>query len=68
MIKKTMTTLLMLCGTGVGLMSYEPYPHPQKPLLKTIVIDPGHGGFDPGCHGLIAKEKDIALGISLKLG
>ncbi|GGA96403.1 hypothetical protein GCM10011511_19630 [Puia dinghuensis] len=38
------------------------------PLLRTIVIDPGHGGFDPGCHGLIAKEKDIALAISLQLG
>ncbi len=36
--------------------------------IRTIIIDPGHGGFDPGCHGLIAKEKDIALAISLKLG
>ena len=32
------------------------------------MIDPGHGGFDPGTHGLIAKEKDIALAIALKLG
>ena len=38
------------------------------PLLRTIVIDPGHGGFDPGTHGLITKEKDIALAISLQLG
>ncbi len=70
MIKKTSTTLLMLCGMAVGLMSYKPYPPPQKPtpLFRTIVIDPGHGGFDPGTHGLIAKEKDIALAISLKLG
>jgi N-acetylmuramoyl-L-alanine amidase len=70
MIKKTTTTLLMLCGTAVGLMSYRSFPPPQKPkpLLRTIVIDPGHGGFDPGTHGLIAKEKDIALAISLKLG
>ena len=36
--------------------------------IRTIVIDPGHGGFDPGCHGLIAKEKNVALAISLKLG
>jgi N-acetylmuramoyl-L-alanine amidase len=36
--------------------------------IRTIIIDPRHGGFDPGCHGLIAKEKNIALAISLKLG
>jgi N-acetylmuramoyl-L-alanine amidase len=43
-------------------------PPRQKPVLHTIIIDPGHGGFDPGTHGLISKEKDIALAISLKLG
>ncbi len=36
--------------------------------IKTVVIDPGHGGHDHGCHGSSAKEKDIALAISLKLG
>lgn len=36
--------------------------------IKTVVIDPGHGGHDQGCHGASAKEKDIALAISLKLG
>jgi N-acetylmuramoyl-L-alanine amidase len=67
MIKKT-TTLLMLCGIAFGLQSFRTYPSPQKPKPLTIVIDPGHGGFDPGTHGLIAKEKDIALSIALKLG
>lgn len=36
--------------------------------LKTVVIDAGHGGKDPGTHGVYAKEKDIALSIALKLG
>lgn len=36
--------------------------------VRTIVIDPGHGGHDPGCHGEHSKEKDIALAIGLKLG
>lgn len=36
--------------------------------MKTIVIDAGHGGKDPGCHGKSAKEKDVALAISLRLG
>jgi len=36
--------------------------------VKTVVIDPGHGGKDPGCHGDFAHEKDICLAVSLKLG
>lgn len=35
---------------------------------KTIVIDPGHGGFDPGKKGLTGShEKEINLQIALKL-
>jgi N-acetylmuramoyl-L-alanine amidase len=36
--------------------------------IKTVVIDPGHGGRDPGAVGKMSKEKEIALGISQKLG
>jgi N-acetylmuramoyl-L-alanine amidase len=36
--------------------------------IKTVIIDPGHGGIDPGCldpTGL--REKDLTLDISLRL-
>jgi N-acetylmuramoyl-L-alanine amidase len=36
--------------------------------VDKIVIDAGHGGKDPGTHGVISKEKDIALKIALELG
>jgi N-acetylmuramoyl-L-alanine amidase len=36
--------------------------------LRTVVIDPGHGGRDPGCMGSTHKEKDVALAVALKLG
>jgi N-acetylmuramoyl-L-alanine amidase len=36
--------------------------------IKTVVIDAGHGGKDPGTHGLVTKEKDIALKIALEVG
>ncbi|WP_242876377.1 N-acetylmuramoyl-L-alanine amidase [Desulfosporosinus hippei] len=35
---------------------------------KVIVIDPGHGGADPGAQNSGLKEKDINLDISLRLG
>lgn len=33
-----------------------------------MVIDAGHGGKDPGCHGSKYKEKDVALAVALRLG
>lgn len=36
--------------------------------IKKIVIDPGHGGTDPGCIGLTKTfEKDIVLDVSIRL-
>jgi N-acetylmuramoyl-L-alanine amidase len=40
--------------------------HSQQ--IKTVVIDAGHGGKDPGCHGNFAFEKDVCLSMALKLG
>ncbi len=42
-------------------------PRKQK-VIKTIVIDPGHGGSDAGAKGQYSYEKDICLSVSLKLG
>lgn len=36
--------------------------------LSVVVIDPGHGGKDPGTIGGSVQEKDIVLDIALKLG
>ena len=46
-------------------------PQPAQPRaksFKTIVIDPGHGGRDPGARGQHGtEEKDITLKVALKL-
>jgi N-acetylmuramoyl-L-alanine amidase len=39
----------------------------QRPDIKTIVIDPGHGGVDVGAGGRYTREALLALNISLKL-
>ena len=36
--------------------------------IKTVVIDAGHGGKDPGCHGAHSNEKTVCLNIALMLG
>lgn len=36
--------------------------------INTIVIDAGHGGKDPGCHGVSAQEKHVCLSMALMLG
>jgi N-acetylmuramoyl-L-alanine amidase len=38
-------------------------------IFKTVVIDAGHGGKDPGCNkGTDAEEKKVALKVALALG
>lgn len=43
--------------------------NPRDNRVMRIVLDPGHGGKDPGAVGkkLKAREKDINLGVALKL-
>jgi N-acetylmuramoyl-L-alanine amidase len=36
--------------------------------LKTVVIDAGHGGKDPGSLGKQTTEKEVVLAIALKVG
>jgi len=42
---------------------------PADHSVQVIVIDPGHGGKDPGAIGKVlkAQEKDVNLAVSLKL-
>ena len=40
----------------------------SKKVLKTIIIDPGHGGIDGGAKGAFSTEAEVSLAVSLKLG
>ena len=40
----------------------------SKKVLRTIIIDPGHGGLDQGAKGSYSTEAEVSLAVSLKLG
>ncbi|MCB1059456.1 MAG: N-acetylmuramoyl-L-alanine amidase [Calditrichaeota bacterium] len=53
---------------GVVKPLEQPKPDTTGWKLGKVIIDPGHGGKDPGCRGLIdMDEKDIALDIARRL-
>ncbi|MEI6019960.1 MAG: N-acetylmuramoyl-L-alanine amidase [Bacteroidota bacterium] len=57
--------LFLLASAFLGFALFNPAGTNK---IRTIVIDPGHGGQDPGCHGVSSQEKTIALAVALKLG
>ena len=53
------TILLSVNSFSIGSVSAKQF---------VVVIDPGHGGKDPGAVNKNIREKDVVLGIGLKLG
>jgi N-acetylmuramoyl-L-alanine amidase len=79
MMKKNTCHILSLQRNPIGVLVYSiaiiflftqrlQADEPDKNKIHTVVVDPGHGGKDPGTVGKQTKEKEIVLGIALKLG
>ena len=49
------------------LISFYSEAQNSAKTLKRIIIDPGHGGTDPGANGKYSTEAAVSLAISLKL-
>lgn len=60
--------LLSLCpAVGANNNFLRGAHDPIRTQIRTIIIDPGHGGRDPGCSGHGSIEKELTLSIGLKL-
>jgi N-acetylmuramoyl-L-alanine amidase len=68
LISSSLVTFLLLFFFVIGQIAAVSAANDNKYKIKTIFIDPGHGGSDPGCHGVFSKEADVALKISLLFG
>lgn len=60
--------LFLLLFLGVFLSFFTSRPTFAQNNRFTVVIDPGHGGKDPGAVGSSSKEKDIVLSVGRKVG
>ncbi len=58
--------VLLLCFTLTSFKSTRTHPDSSF-KFKTIVIDAGHGGKDPGAHGSHSVEKNVTLAIAKKV-
>lgn len=63
--------LLTICFFVFPILSFIPknkiVPIAKAPV-RTVVIDPGHGGTYPGARGLTSSEKEVSLSVAMKFG
>jgi N-acetylmuramoyl-L-alanine amidase len=70
--------LLAIIVSSQNTFAQKKKKHPHKKItsetpsappfrFRTVIIDAGHGGKDPGAHGKYSKEKNVALAIAKKL-
>ncbi|MBX3164979.1 MAG: N-acetylmuramoyl-L-alanine amidase [Bacteroidetes bacterium] len=66
MVKKLQHLFVLILLTSL-FASFSFHVKQGGGRVKVVVIDPGHGGKDPGCLGVTHKEKEVALAVALKL-
>lgn len=63
-----MKRLLLVCCIAFLLPTFVQAQKSSPAKVKTLVIDPGHGGNKPGAIGKQIQEKDLVLSIAKKFG
>jgi N-acetylmuramoyl-L-alanine amidase len=69
MMNRTIYLLFAFCFSAI-LFSFTRHDSstPPKASIRTLIIDAGHGGIDPGARGSYSNEADVSLKVALKLG
>jgi N-acetylmuramoyl-L-alanine amidase len=65
---KSLVIVLLLLASVLRALAIAPETTAEGYRVKTVVIDAGHGGHDPGTVGRVAKEKTVVLKLALELG
>ena len=60
--------IAFLCIAGLLFVFSFTSSSKKKKAVRTIIIDPGHGGRDIGARGSFSNEAKICLEVGLKLG
>lgn len=70
-----MLKVLKIVGAAVCLLLSMAFAFQEAPVyendprkIDVVVIDPGHGGHDPGTRGKVSRESRTTLKIALALG
>ena len=64
----TLFSLIVLFVTSLMSHAFAQKDELFNSAIKTVVIDAGHGGKDPGCNGAHSNEKTVCLNMALALG
>lgn len=69
MMKRVTLVLFPFC-ISIFLLSFinKKDVVPPKAQIKTLIIDPGHGGIDQGAKGNYSTEAQVSLSVALKFG
>ena len=63
-MKRLLLIFVVMCLVSGGAFSQKK----ESYRVRTVVIDPGHGGAKPGAQGSRSFEKDITLSVAKKFG
>ncbi|NOT50659.1 MAG: N-acetylmuramoyl-L-alanine amidase [Chitinophagaceae bacterium] len=66
-MKKTLLIIVVFVS-AISLLAFEDNSAEHPKAINTIIIDPGHGGLDPGAPGSFSTEANVSLAVSLRLG
>ncbi len=68
MVKRRLILIVTAAITLIAFYSFSTKKPIQKAAIKTLIIDPGHGGIDPGTKGSFSTEAEVSLAVALKFG